>query len=60
MNAEAIGDEVRFVMDTFADEPVRGVSGVGWLFVVLAVVTDLASCGAGAREGQRRGATNAA
>lgn len=32
---------------TFAYAPVRGVSGVGWVFVTLALLADLASYGAG-------------
>jgi hypothetical protein len=32
---------------TFAYAPVRGVSGLGWVFVTLALIADLASYGAG-------------
>lgn len=41
------------LMYTFAYAPIRGVSGIGWVFIVLALMVDLASYGGGARS--RRG-----
>jgi hypothetical protein len=35
---------------TFAHAPIRGVTGIGWVFVALAVLADLASYGNGARQ----------
>lgn len=37
------------LMYTFAYAPIRGVSGLGWLFVTLGLIADLASYGNGAR-----------
>ncbi len=37
------------LMYTFAYAPIRGVSGLGWLFVTLGLLADLASYGSGAR-----------
>jgi hypothetical protein len=42
------------LMYTVAYAPVRGVSGLGWFFVIIALFVDLASYGSGARQGQRR------
>ncbi len=39
---------------TVAYQPVRGVSGLGWFFVGIAFVADLASYGSGARARNQR------
>jgi len=47
------------LMYTFAYHPRDGVTGVGWLFVALGLVADIASYGSSERERRRRGAVEA-
>ncbi len=42
---------------TFAYAPVRGVSGVGWILVFLAVLVDVGLIGSGSRARRRREAS---
>jgi hypothetical protein len=39
---------------TFAYAPVRGVSGIGWVFVIIALLADLGLIGSGARQRRDR------
>jgi hypothetical protein len=42
---------------TVAYDPLRGVSALGWVFVVIAFVIDIASYGSGERERRARSAS---
>ena len=48
------------LMYTVAYDPLRGVSAMGWFFVIFAFIVDIASYGSGAREQRQRSTTTAA